>query len=68
MKKWYLLMMLLSLPLCAEENRQVRLRQVDVRQRLGLALNPLGVGRLRMRVSVENRYMMKKDKNLKRSK
>lgn len=65
MKKLYLLVFLLSFPLFAEEKRQVRLRQVDVRQRLGLAVNPVGIGRLRMRVSVEHRYMMKKENRVK---
>lgn len=59
MKLSMVFLVFVSLQLRAEEPRKVQLRQVDVRQRLGLSVNPVIGGRIRMRLSVEQRYKAK---------
>ncbi len=56
MKVIILFLALLSSSAEAEESRKIHLRQVDVRQRLALSVNPAIGGRIRLRLSMEQGY------------
>jgi hypothetical protein len=38
------------------ESRKIKLRQVDVRQRASVSVEPVWIGRIRLRTSLEYRY------------